>query len=91
MISRKSTFFLGIFIFLIPFLGVPTSWKTTLIVSAGIILTLLSIRVVMPRKAVRPRVKRERVTPEVPVIFPRNTMADIKKPETNLENDQIEQ
>ncbi len=45
MTVRRSTFFLGIFIFLIPFLGLPTFWKTFFIIFSGVTLVLLSIRI----------------------------------------------
>lgn len=63
MIHSKRTFFLGIFIFLIPYLGVPSSWKTALIVLSGILLVLLSIRVSLPKQSSRRPRKKEKVTP----------------------------
>ena len=64
MIQRKSTFFLGLFIFLIPFLGFPTSWKTVLTILSGLLLVGLSIKIAIPKKSkiIRPR-KKEKVTP----------------------------
>jgi len=64
MIQRKSTFFLGIFIFVIPFLGFPTAWKTAFIILSGLFLVGLSIKIVIPKKSklIRPR-KKEKVTP----------------------------
>jgi len=49
IIHRKSTFFLGIFIFLIPFLGLPSSWKTTLIILSGLGLVSLSTKIILPK------------------------------------------
>lgn len=80
MISRKSTFFLGIFIFLIPFLGLPSFWKTLMIALSGIFLVFLSVKIVLPRKMAkgRARVKKEKVTPvfveNIPVYPKDNTM-----------------
>ena len=64
VITRKSTFFLGIFIFLIPFLGVPTSWKTVFVVLSGLFLIFLSIKIVLPKKNIK-IVKRKDKTPTV--------------------------
>ncbi len=50
MIRRKGTFFLGIFIFVIPFLGLPTFWKTLLVTISGAILVLSSIKISIPNK-----------------------------------------
>lgn len=68
MIERKSTFFLGIFVFLIPFLGVPSSWKTFFIVVSGLYLIFLSVKIPMPNVAPKkpvksPRVKKEKAPP----------------------------
>jgi len=78
MINKKSTFFLGIFIFTIPFLGFPSFWKTLFIVFSGLILIFLSIKISLPKRPVKGRSKREKITPvfveNVP-IYPRdNTM-----------------
>lgn len=62
MINRRSTFFLGIFIFIIPFLGVPSSWRTTFIIVSGIILILLSLKITLPKKSLKGRIKKEKVT-----------------------------
>ncbi|MBA3733304.1 hypothetical protein H0W91_02920 [Patescibacteria group bacterium] len=63
MIARKKTFFLGIFIFLIPFLGLPSAWKTLCITISGLILVGLSTKIILPRKVTtRPRTKKEKVT-----------------------------
>jgi len=48
MIEQKRIFFLGIFIFLIPFLGIPTFWKTVLITLSGFILMAMSVKVTLP-------------------------------------------
>ncbi len=75
MISKKSTFFLGIFIFFIPFLGLPTSWKTSLIVISGLTLISLSVKITIPKKTSKSRIKREKVTPvfaETAPIYPKD-------------------
>jgi hypothetical protein len=50
MSVKKSTFFLGIFVILLPFLGLPTFWKSFFIVLSGTILTLASVRFEISRK-----------------------------------------
>ena len=69
MIYRKNTFFLGIFIFIIPFLGLPTFWKTVFIILSGLTLIALSIKIILPRKQARGRIKKNKVTP----VFVENT------------------
>ncbi len=64
MISHKKTFFLGIFISIIPFLGLPSSWKVVLVILSGLLLIALSTKVVLPRKPARPRAKKEKVFPK---------------------------
>ena len=70
MIQNKQNFFLGIFIFLIPFLGFPTSWKTTLVILSGLYLVYLSVKIILPKKNIRVKVKKERVAPLItePVV-----------------------
>lgn len=63
MISKKSTFFLGIFIFLIPFTGFPSSWKSAFVIVSGIALIAMSVKISLPKKHNRGRAKREKVTP----------------------------
>ncbi len=66
VINRRSTFFLGVFIFLIPFFGVPSFWKTVFIIFSGVLLVLLSIRVSLPKKSIRiSKPKKEIVNPVV--------------------------
>lgn len=62
MIKNKKTFFLGVFIFLLPFLGLPTSWKMTLVTISGIFLVLFSVKISIPKKLPR-RAPRKRATP----------------------------
>jgi len=77
MIKSRRTFFLGIFIFLIPFLGFPTSWKTFLVVVSGIALIVMSIKISLPKKtlAKRPR-KKEKATP----VFVENSPMPRREP-----------
>ena len=63
MIRHKRTFFLGIFIFLIPFLGLPSSWKTTLIVLSGLGLVALSVKIILLRKPTKTKSKKPRPAP----------------------------
>jgi hypothetical protein len=75
MIQKKSTFFIGLFIFLVPFLGLPSFWKTVLIVLASITLMALSIRfpVVLPKKPQVVKAVRVRKPKAVPTpIDPSN-------------------
>lgn len=78
MIERKSTFFLGIFIFLIPFLGFPSFWKTLFVTLSGIFLISLSIKISLPKKGSKTRTRREKVTPvfveNIPVYPKDNTL-----------------
>jgi hypothetical protein len=63
MIHRRGTFFLGLFIFLIPFLGLPTSWKTTLVVLSGLSLAYSSITITLPERFKKSSRKHETKTP----------------------------
>lgn len=79
MINRRSTFFLGIFIFVIPFLGIPGSWRTTFIVLSGIALIILSIKITLPKKPLKSRMRREKVTTvyvESIPVYPKESMVD---------------
>jgi hypothetical protein len=78
-IGRKSTFFLGIFIFLIPFFGLPTLWKMILTGACGALLALLSVSLEIPKRtAAKHKPRKEKpamisVEPvPAPVIYPRN-------------------
>ncbi len=79
MINKKSTFFLGVFIFLIPFMGFPSFWKSTFVVISGLALILTSVKVSLPKKNSRLRSKREKVTPvfveNIP-IYPREEVSN---------------
>ncbi len=78
MIQRKTTFFLGIFIFLIPFLGFPSAWKNLTVTICGLFLVVISMKIVLPRKNPRPKGRREKVTPvfveNIPIYPKDNTV-----------------
>lgn len=80
-IARKSTFFLGVFILIIPFLGFPSAWKMFFTVASGILLILLSIKIAIPKKTSRYKTHREKVTPvfveNTPIIYPRNDTIEV--------------
>ncbi len=89
MITNKKTFFLGIFIFTIPFLGFPSFWKTLFVAFSGLLLLALSIRLSIPKKPFRPKAKKEKVTPvyveNIPV-YDRRQSARRTNPLRNKEN-----
>lgn len=92
MISRKNTFFLGIFIIVIPFLGIPTSAKTFFIILSGLMLIAFSVSIVLPRKNLRTRPKKEKVTAvfvENMPVYPTDDTMEKTEPQTNsiLETD----
>ncbi len=80
MIHKKSTFFLGIFMFLIPFTGFPSSWKSFFVIVCGLTLISLSIKISIPKRGFKGRQKREKVTPvfveNIP-IYPRDSHSQI--------------
>ena len=65
MIQNRSTFFIGIFIIIISssFLGLPSSWKTTLMLLSGLLLVALSVKITLPRKSIKNLPKKKKVTP----------------------------
>lgn len=88
MISKKNTFFLGVFIFLVPFLGLPSSYKNIFIILSGILLILLSIKISIPKKNIKSKIRKEKVTevfsesaPLEPKISPIQ-MREIKQKDT---------
>lgn len=94
MINRKSTFFLGIFIFVIPFLGIPSSWRTFFIVVSGLTLIILSIKITLPKRTSKSRVRKEKVTPvfveSIPVHTKENSVDGIIPPATSEKMDTID-
>lgn len=99
MINRKSTFFLGIFIFVIPFLGIPGSWRTFFIIVSGLALIVLSIKITLPKRNLKSRVRKEKITPvfvESVPVYPKETMMDgiiasSPKVETNVTDNTTDQ
>jgi hypothetical protein len=87
IITRRATFFLGIFIFVIPFLGFPSIWKMGFTVISGIALIILSVKINLPRKS-SPKVRKERpveflienVPPPPPPLPPEPIPTPIKPP-----------
>jgi hypothetical protein len=88
MINKKSTFFLGIFIFLIPFLGFPSSWKSAFVIISGISLVLMSVKISLPKKGSRIKTKKERTTPvfveNIPIYPKDNTLESNIKSEKKI-------
>lgn len=79
MITRKSTFFLGILIFLLPFIGVPSSWKTAFLIIIGLILVFSSIQLVFTKRNTKPRPKKERtqeIVPENTPVYPKDNILE---------------
>ncbi len=68
MIERKGSFYIGVFVFVIPFLGFPTMWKMILVVFGGVLLILTSLKVPSPRKNVKLKFKKEETIAEAPEI-----------------------
>lgn len=77
MIARKGTFYLGIFVFIIPFLGFPTAWKMFLVVVAGLSMILYSVRVPFPKKSFKQKIKKD--------TYPIETIVPEVKPEIKQE------
>lgn len=75
--------------FLIPFTGFPSSWKSFFVIASGLILISLSIKVSLPRRGSKARQKREKVTPvfveNIP-IYPRDGHIE-KDSESNRNQD----
>ena len=63
MIKNYKTFFLGLFIVIIPAIGLPVS-KTTLFVLSGLLLIIFSVKINLPKRGAVKRIRRkEKVTP----------------------------
>lgn len=94
MIHKKSTFFLGIFILLIPFLGLPSFWKTILIFISGVLLIGLSVKISLPKKNTKTRTKREKATPvfveNIPVYSSNNNIEKSKTDERPINAEQAD-
>lgn len=79
MINRKNTFTIGILIFLIPFLGLPTFWKNFLYIISGSFLIISSISFPESKKIVKHKNKKERqaeLVIETTPIYPKDNIAD---------------
>ncbi len=80
MIIRKSTFFLGILVSLMPFVGLPTFWKTLFLVFLGSVLALSSVDFSFPKKISKPKNKKEKnfdITIENMPVYPRDNIVDV--------------
>lgn len=85
MINRKNTFIIGILIFLIPFLGLPTFWKNFLYIITGLFLIISSISFPEVRKPIKPKTKKEKqseISIESIPIYPRDNITEISTVET---------
>lgn len=71
MIEHKGTFYAGVFIFLIPFLGFPTMWKMVLVAIAGFLLVVVSLKVPLPRSVLKNKLKKE-------ILISSNSISNIK-------------
>ena len=78
MIQRKSTFFLGIFILLLSssFLGLPSSWKNTLMFLSGLALIFLSVKLTLPKKILKDMPQKEKINMENSKEQTENTSQD---------------
>ena len=94
MISKKSTFFLGIFIFLIPFTGFPSSWKSAFVIICGLVLVTMSVKVSLPKKHSKGRTKKEKITPvfveNIPIYNKDSSVSGNKTDHNNKENSVLE-
>lgn len=62
MIKNRRYFLLGIFVVIIPFLGVPTSWRIWFTCLSGLFLIWNSIKISWPKVPKKLNKKREKVT-----------------------------
>lgn len=77
MIDHKGSFYLGVLIFIIPFLGFPTKWKLALVIIAGLYLILSSIRVPTTKRILKSKPKKDYQVDEISI--PLNTQTQIEK------------
>lgn len=88
MIQNPRTLSVGIFIFILPFLGFPSFWKTLFIMLCGFFLIASSLKISIPKKsAKRPR-RKDKVTPvfvENSPVFPRRP--EVVQSETDTEGE----
>lgn len=82
MINHKSTFYLGVFVFIIPFLGFPTMWKMGLVIFAGVLLILTSLKVPasisLSKRVLKREQKKEKI--ELPQIETEEIKQEIVSP-----------
>jgi len=74
MIQNPRTLSIGIFIFILPFLGFPSFWKTLFIILCGFALITSSLKISIPKKATKRPRRKDKVTPvfvENSPVFPR--------------------
>lgn len=86
MIERKGTFYAGVFIFLIPFLGFPTMWKMFLVAFAGFFLVISSLRVPLPSSILKDKIKRQNINSDDVVV---EIKPEIITPVSKVENTPI--
>lgn len=90
MINRRSTFFFGLIIFLLPFIGLPTLWKTVLSVAVGFILVISSIDFSFHKKISKPRHKKEKPVEHVYESIPLYSKDNVVE-EPIVENIQVQE
>ncbi len=67
MITRKNIFFLGLFILATQYLfGLPTAWKNVLITLAALAIIFVSVKINIPRKNLKLKIKRDRPLSDLP-------------------------
>ncbi len=93
MISNRKTFFIGLLIFIIPFLGVPTSWKMALMMIVGFYLVATSLRISLPpslggKKPTKTVRRKGKATPvfmeNMPMESTRDVIVPVPPVEENL-------
>lgn len=88
MIKNRKTFFIGIFVFLIPFLGFPSSWKTFFVIICGLVLVGLSLKITLPKKGVIKKIRRkDKTTPVFTENSPIPKIEDIIVPSDQNKDD----
>jgi hypothetical protein len=81
MLKNNKTFYLGLFIFLIPFLGLPSSWRTFLVIVSGLLLVAMSVKLSLPGRSVPRRLRhKEKITSVFSQSAPVTKVEDIISP-----------
>ncbi len=89
MIGQKNIFFLSIFILATQYLfGLPTFWKSLLITFTALIMLFLSLKISLPRKIIKNKLKKEKLTSSVENFTPANVYIPAQEPEVLLETSQ---